>query len=614
MSDPGASSIETSRLESGAASGRERTGGLRAALLSRQIDHYPSQGQRLWLLGVVTVTTIVLYYIYFVPGSVLPLLLPYYHMSFLYFLTLVVISNGLGAATAFIGGLSDRIGRGNLTVYGLLVVGLLQFAAIPNAHSVASFDIAYVAIGFVEGIILVVTPALIRDFSPQMGRATAMGFWALGPVLGSLTVSQVATHTLNHLRPWQDQFVISGAVCLGMFVLAFFFLRELAPAIRDQLVVSANERALIEARAKGIDIEQALQRPLRTMMKPDLMASSFAVSVFLLLYYAVVTIITLYWFVVFSKTTADANGINTWFFVFDALGLVVMGVLSDRLMVRKPFMLAGALAYIIVSVLFLDRAHHPHTSYYELAVLMALLGFTSATAYSPWMASYTEAVEEKNPALSATGLAIWGWILRIVVAISFLVIPHVISSATTIVDNQEAANALQALQAAAPYAKNPLAPQTPPPPVRAKLLATDPNKPVGRYAPPLRALYDYLVTKKLPSLTSPQGTYLLALQAFTPVAQEIQAGQRPSSAQVRAVASKSQLVASLIPIEEQLIPAQAVAADQWQHWWWVCVGGEVIFFLLIFTMQGRWSPREARKDYEEHQQRVAVEMKALGIA
>ena len=40
----------------------------------------------------------------------------------------------------------------------------------------------------VEGICLVATPALIRDFSPQVGRATAMGFWTSGPVLGSLIV------------------------------------------------------------------------------------------------------------------------------------------------------------------------------------------------------------------------------------------------------------------------------------------------------------------------------------------------------------------------------------------------------------------------------------------
>ena len=41
------------------------------------------------------------------------------------------------------------------------------------------------------------------------------------------------------------------------------------------------------------------------------------------------------------------------------------------------------------------------------------------------------AVEAHNPALTATGLAVWGWILRIVVAISFLILPQVITTATT---------------------------------------------------------------------------------------------------------------------------------------------------------------------------------------
>ena len=47
-----------------------------------------------------------------------------------------------------------------------------------------------------EGICLVATPALIRDFSPQVGRATAMGFWTSGPVIGSLIVSVVGSATI----------------------------------------------------------------------------------------------------------------------------------------------------------------------------------------------------------------------------------------------------------------------------------------------------------------------------------------------------------------------------------------------------------------------------------
>ena len=50
------------------------------------------------------------------------------------------------------------------------------------------------------------------------------------------------------------------------------------------------------------------------------------------------------------------------------------------------------------------------------------------------MASYTETVEARNPALTATGLAIWGWIIRIVVFVSYLFIPVVINSVTPLVN------------------------------------------------------------------------------------------------------------------------------------------------------------------------------------
>ncbi len=43
---------------------------------------------------------------------------------------------------------------------------------------------------------------------------------------------------------------------------------------------------------------------------------------------------------------------------------------------------------------------------------MVLAAFLSL-AYAPWMAGYTEMVEKKNPALVGTGLALWGWILRL---------------------------------------------------------------------------------------------------------------------------------------------------------------------------------------------------------
>ena len=60
-------------------------------------------------------------------------------------------------------------------------------------------------------------------------------------------------------------------------------------------------------------------------------------------------------------------------------------------------------------IIFLGNATHPHTGYYTLAVETTLIAFGIALVFAPWIASYTESVEEKNPALVATGLALWGW-------------------------------------------------------------------------------------------------------------------------------------------------------------------------------------------------------------
>ena len=130
------------------------------ALWKRQLYQYPDTLPRLGYLAIVVLTTIMLYYLYYVEGAVTPLLLPYYHMSFQFFLYLLVVSNAIGAFSAFIGGLSDQIGRANLTIYGTLVVALIQLFAIPHITDKFWFAASYCVIGFVEGVILVSTPAL----------------------------------------------------------------------------------------------------------------------------------------------------------------------------------------------------------------------------------------------------------------------------------------------------------------------------------------------------------------------------------------------------------------------------------------------------------------------
>ncbi|WP_279583387.1 hypothetical protein [Fodinicola feengrottensis] len=61
----------------------------------------------------------------------------------------------------------------------------------------------------------------------------------------------------------------------------------------------------------------------------------------------------------------------------------------------------------------------------------------------------------------------------------------------------------------------------------------------------------------------------------------------------------------------QVAGAAATTRGQWQNWWWVCVGGEIVFIPLIFVMAGRWSPRRAREDAAAHQKQVEEELALL---
>jgi hypothetical protein len=53
------------------------------------------------------------------------------------------------------------------------------------------------------------------------------------------------------------------------------------------------------------------------------------------------------------------------------------------------------------------------------------------------------------------------------------------------------------------------------------------------------------------------------------------------------------------------------APHQWQHWFYVDLGGMVVFIPLIWLTRGRWSPAAARRDSREHDERVREELARL---
>ena len=550
------------------------TAGAVQGLWRRQIDHYPQTRQRMWYLGIVVAATIVLYYEFYIAGAVSPSIIGDFGMTFPFYVYIVAVANAVGAFGSLAAGLADRWGRANLVAYGLLITGLLVLIGIPNASGKWAFAVLFAAIGLVEGVILVATPALVRDFSPQLGRASAMGFWTLGPVIGSLVVAVVSSNTVSHLGAWQDQFIICGIVGIIVGVIAVVGLRELSPQLRDQLMVSHRDRALIEARARGLNIEESLRRPWRQMLHLDIIGSAFAISVFLLIYYTAVGFFTVYFTSLHGFSLSTANSIGNWFWAFDAGGLILVGIISDRVRVRKPFMVLGGVGAAAMTIVFLNLG--AKTSFATFAVVISILAVFLAIAYAPWMASFTETVERRNPALTATGLAVWGWIIRAVIAISLLILPSVVSSMTPLVTYGS-----QAATISAQY-----------PTQLATLAAIDPSTQAALQANPANTAAATTAIGEIAkafSVTPAVATSRLTALATLPKADQVFLAEHGA----------------------QVVSASAAAPGQWKDWWWVCVAGEILFLPFILLMAGRWSPRKAREDAEEHDRKIQRELAAL---
>jgi MFS transporter, ACS family, D-galactonate transporter len=601
-------------------------------LWNRSLDRYPSNPSRYLSLGIVIATTIVLYYQLYLSGGVATSILRDLHMSFTYYVNISVVGYLLGAGASVLAGLADRYGRANIVTAGLGIVGLLCLLALPNAHTKLEFGVIYVAIGFVEGIILVATPALVRDFSPQLGRASAMGFWTLGPVLGSLVVAAFVSGAGN--ASWQDQYRTSGIIGLVVFAVALVGLRELAPRLRDQLMVSRKDRELIEARAAGVDIEESRRHPFRQMLKPDILLSAFAISVFLIIYYLAVGFFPVFFETVFGYSQSKANALGNYFWSFNAAALLIVGVISDRLRVRKPFMVLGAVCAIVFTTIFALKSTHPETSYTTFKILLSCIAVSLGLSFAPWMASFTETAERRNPALIATGLAVWGLMIRVVIAVTVFFVPKVVTTATTLVQQGPVVKSILASpvpaghttigQAATAAAANPatiaqlqaistrdaaLLSALKSHPTVAAALAKGQAAGVKPTPKQLVAIRTALGPQAFAELIKPQTAKDLAFLTTT-------APRTLGAANFAAIANPTPALSAALKTLATIGPGvQKAAADspkQWRTFFFVGVGGQVVFIPLILLMAGFWDPRRAKRAEQEHDAWLTAEMAKLG--
>jgi ACS family D-galactonate transporter-like MFS transporter len=643
-----------------AASPTSRSGG-GSFLWKRQLDTYPETGPRYMYLAITVLSTVMLYYELYVGGSVSTLYLVKLHMTFSFLVYTVAFGALIGAFGSLFAGVTDRLGRANIVVIGLIATAIFVAFIIPTATSKWPFTIETWVVAAVEGMCLVATPALIRDFSPQVGRATAMGFWTSGPVLGSLIVFLVASHTIgSHPSPafWVHEFKICGIAGLVVAAIALLGLRELSPGLRDQLMVTMRDRALIEARAKGIDIEASLRNPFRQLLKADIIISSLGISIFLVIYYTAVLAGLIYFTTVFGFSVKDGDALGNWNWGFNVIAVVLIGFVSDYFKVRKPFMVIGGAAAAVMTVIYLWMTYHGSTvGYYHVAVVVAALAFCLGVAYVPWMASFTENVEARNPALTATGLAIWGWIIRVVVFVSYLILPSVINTVTPLVTY---GGTVAADAAGAPrYHTPPVYPALAwagTPTGKATVAAYEQYKTDFTFAaahPTVVASAEALAPE-LGAIAAHQSVFAALLTSPTP-ANIAAAEAAVGPTMFGNIVAHSTAIKALIPYQAQLTALAAVpssdislvqsnasnltalgavpssvtsyvsahaaavvkaagkTAGQWRDWYWICFVCMIIFLATVPLMRGRWTRKKAIEDEQAHEAMVQAEMAKLGI-
>jgi MFS family permease len=386
---------------------------------ARVLNEYP-RGAHRWTLLLLTVLAVILASYEFQLAPILSLLLPYLHLSkvgYGYFVSFAVL---ISAISAFVGGpLADRYGRVVIIDGCLAAVTMLVFANL-FIVGIKSFIVVRTVMGIVAGLMAGAGAALVRDMSPRLSRALAFGLLTIGPVGSNYLANFIAGVTLPIYHTWQSQMWIMGFLGIAMYIPIFLFLKDLSPELR--LRIYQSEIASIEAEGRRLPAAAELPSSARDAFaallkhfEPWLMVLPFTVS--LSLYIAIQAFGPLMFTESFHYTPAAAAAMCAYFWLGNMGALIVTGLISDRLQIRKPIAILGAMltaALLIWWIPTFGEALPRHTMTIVATVLGCFLAITSV----PWAAQYSEALEEISPALQATGWAFYGLALRAWLAIS----------------------------------------------------------------------------------------------------------------------------------------------------------------------------------------------------
>jgi MFS family permease len=388
-------------------------------IATRTLEVYPKGAYRWALLGLTVMATILASY-EFQLSPLLPLLLPYLHMSqvgYGIFVSYVVLISGI---SAFFGGpLADRYGRVLLIDICLGVVTVLTFSNL-LITGIVSFVVIRTGMGIMGGMMAGAGAALVRDMSPRLSRALAFGFFTIGPVGANFLANAIAGATLPIYHTWQSQIWIMGGLGILIYIPILLWLKDLSPQLRLQIF--RNEIASMQAEGRRLPTAAEIPAGTRAafaalLAHPEVWLLVLGITANLTLYFAIQAFGSLLFTSAYGYSPALAARMNANFWLTNMAVLVITGYVSDRLEVRKPIaIIGGILSSALMAIWIVSFGYHLEQR--TVAWIATLMGCFLGIAYVPWAAQFSETLEDVSPALQATGWAFFGLMARGWVAIS----------------------------------------------------------------------------------------------------------------------------------------------------------------------------------------------------
>jgi MFS family permease len=406
-------------------------GGLKGYVAThRTLETYPVGAHR-WAMLLLTVLATIVSFYEFQFAPLLPLWIPTLHFSLEDFTGFLFFAVLLSGASAMIGGpLADRHGRIIVIDVCLAIIIVLTFANLLMT-GFWSFVIVRGAMNLTAGLMWGALGGLTRDMSPRVSRGAAFGLLTVGAVGCIFLWNFISGETLPIFGTWQSQIWIMGLLSILMYVPVLLWLKDLHPNLRLTIVESEaavaadpaehmREAAVMEVPASG---SAAFKELLSHWEVWVLVVGSVA---FLTLPITSQTFFPVMFNRAFHYTPAAAAKMASYFWLLNLFMLVPAGWLSDRLRVRKPLVLVGTVASMVVLIWWIGTFANPLPPF-QLGAVMFLLGGLVAFAFIPWCAQYSELLEDIAPALQASGWSFFQLIYRGWIAISGPLVAYVSS-------------------------------------------------------------------------------------------------------------------------------------------------------------------------------------------